>query len=256
MSSPGPLGGANYEGLDLAKIFESFGDDPTVMRNEDGSLHSSMNYGNMPSQGQIPITDWDKLNYLNHLGLGGTNVTGKEGLGSLFAIDSSGNAILDSSGNLIKTGLGNVMSDQFNEIVYGTPSTFNPEEQLSMEEQFEKVEEDYWTGREQDWDSWEDPWYGGHTQGGGYDDSMSDLARHHWFSESLDDVTARKAQRKEEGLGVATMANMEQMYDKNFAAKASPMADPGFSEFAMGERGTTAAEDIMYSKGLWETART
>ena len=104
------------------------------------------------------------------------------------------------------------------------------------------------------WNSWEDPWYGGHTQG--EDDSMSDMARHYWFSESLDDVSAREAQRKEEGLGVATMANMEQMYDKNFAAKASPMADPGFSEFAMGERGTTAAEDIMYSKGLFETART
>ena len=104
------------------------------------------------------------------------------------------------------------------------------------------------------WNSWEDPWYGGHTQG--EDDSMSDMARHYWFSESLDDVSAREAQRKEEGLGVATMMEMEKMYDRDFAAKANPMADPRFSEFAMGERGTTAAEDIMYSKGLFETART
>ena len=250
MSSPAALGGALYEGLDLATIFESFGNDPTVMTNEDGTLHSSMNYEDMPSGGQIPITDWDKLNFLHHLGLGGTNVTGKEGLGSLFAIDSSGNAILDSSGNLIKTGLGNVMSDQFNEIVYGTPSTFNPEEQLSMEEQFEKVEEDYWTGREQDWDSWADPWHEGYYQGEA--DSMAERARHHWFSESLGDVMARQEERQKEGLGAAGMraSEMEQMYDKEFAAKANPHHDPGYSE------AITSELDPMYaSRLLWETAR-
>ena len=72
MSSPGPLGGANYEGLDLGEILGSFGADPTAMtqKDEDGNvildkdgnplLHSSMNYANMPSGGQIPMTDWDK----------------------------------------------------------------------------------------------------------------------------------------------------------------------------------------------------
>jgi len=162
MSSPGPLGGANLEGLDLAKIFESFGDDPTIDPDD-----PSYNYGNMPSGDQIPVTDWDKLNFLHHLGLGGTNVTGKEGLGSLFAVDSSGNAILDSSGNLIKTGLGDVMSDQFNEIVYGTPSTFNPEDQLSMEEQFEMLEDEYGRSFDQDWygmDDFDYDYYGGGPQ--------------------------------------------------------------------------------------------
>jgi len=86
---------------------------------------------------------------------------------------------------------------------------------------------------------------------------MSDLARDYWFSESLDDVTARKEERRKEGLGPAGMraSEMEQMYDRDFVAKASPLTDPRFSEFVMGERGTTAAEDIMYSKGLWEQAR-
>ena len=110
---------------------------------------------------------------------------------------------------------------------------------------------------EDSWDRWEDPWYRGHYQGGGYDDSMSDLARDYWFSESLDDVTARKEERRKEGLGPAGMraSEMEQMYDRDFAAKADPLTDPRFSEFVMGKRGTTAAEDIMYSKGLWEQAR-
>ena len=40
MSSPGPLGGALYEGLDLSTILGSFGADPTVMTNEDGTIHS------------------------------------------------------------------------------------------------------------------------------------------------------------------------------------------------------------------------
>ena len=205
MSSPAALGGALYEGLDLATIFESFGADPTIKPD-----NASYNYADMPSQGQIPITDWDKLNFLHHLGLG-TNVTGKEGLGAFFAVDDWGNAILDSSGNLIKTGLGNTMSDNFNEIVYGTPSTFNPEEQLSMEEQFGKVAENYWTGRREEnregntWDNW---W--GQPQEYGMFDSLADLAKHTWFSESLSDVEAREQQRLDEGLGVATMADMEQ----------------------------------------------
>ena len=249
MSAPGPLGGALYEGLDLGTIFGKFGADPTAMRNDDGTLHSSMEYGNMPSGGQIPITDWDKLNFLHHLGIG-TNETGKEGLGAFFAVDEWGDAILDSSGNLIKTGLGNTMSDKFNEIVYGTPSTFNPEEQLSMEEQFEKAEEDYWTGREQDWDSWTDHWYGGHYQG--YDDSMSDMARDYWFSESLDDVTARKEERRKAGLGAAGMraSEMEQMYGRDFAAKANPHHDPGYSQAV-----TSELDPIYGSRLLWETAR-
>ena len=261
MSSPAALGGALYEGLDLGTIFGKFGADPTAMKATDeyGNVikdkygepvpHSSMEYGNMPSEGQIPITDWDKLNFLHHLGIG-TNETGKEGLGAFFAVDEWGDAILDSSGNLIKTGLGNTMSDKFNEIVYGTPSTFNPEEQLSMEEQFEKAEEDYWTGREQDWDSWTDPWHEGYYQGEA--DSMSDLARHYWFSESLDDVTARKEERRKAGLGAAGMraSEMEQMYDKDFAAMADPHHDPGYSETI-----TSELDPIYASKLLWETAR-
>ncbi len=170
MSSPGPLGGADYEGLDLGEILGSFGADPTALtqKDEDGNvildkdgnplLHSSMNYANMPSGGQIPMTDWDKLNFLSHLGIG-TNQTGKEGLGAFFAVDSSGNAILDSSGNLIMTGLGNTMSDNFNEIVYGTPSTINPEKTFTMEEQFENLADNYWKSRDEQWygsDYWDD----------------------------------------------------------------------------------------------------
>ena len=251
MSSPGPLGGALYEGLDLSTILGSFGADPTVMTNEDGTIHMSMKYEDWPSKGQTPVSEWDKFNFLRHIEIG-NNVKGKEGLGAFFAVDDWGNAMLDSSGNLIKTGLGSAMTDQFNEIVYGTPSTFNPKEQLSMEEQFGKVEKDYWAEKEQAWDRWEDPWYGGHYQGEGYDDSMSDLARNYWFSESLDDVTARKEERRKAGLGPAGMraSEMEQMYGRDFAAKANPHHDPGYSQAV-----TSELDPIYASKLLFETAR-
>jgi len=103
------------------------------------------------------------------------------------------------------------------------------------------------------WDSWEDAWYGGHTQGGGYDDSMADLAKHTWFSESLGDVMARQEERQKEGLGPAGMraSEMEQMYDRDFAAKASPLRDPGFS-FGVYED----VKPILAGMELFDIART
>ena len=100
-------------------------------------------------------------------------------------------------------------------------------------------------GEVDSWDSWADSWYGGHYQGegGGYDDSMSDLARNYWFSESLDDVTARKEERRKEGLGAAGMraSEMEQMYDREFSAKANPFFDPGYSQSVTEEMNPIAA---------------
>ena len=116
------------------------------------------------------------------------------------------------------------------------------------------ISKDYHRRREQDWDSWADPWYEGHYQGqgGGYDDSISDLARHYWFSESLDDVTARKEERRKAGLGAAGMraSEMEQMYGRDFAAKANPHHDPGYSQAV-----TSELDPIYGSRLLWETAR-
>ena len=79
------------------------------------------------------------------------------------------------------------------------------------------------------WDSWDDPFWGGHEQPAGEMDSLADYARHHWFSESLSDVERREQQRLEEGLGLATMSDMEQMYGPDFAADANPFFDPTFS---------------------------
>ena len=110
-------------------------------------------------------------------------------------------------------------------------------------------------GEVDSWDSWADSWYGGHYQGegGGYDDSMSDLARHYWFSKSLDDVTARKEERRKEGLGAAGMraSEMEQMYDREFSAKANPFFDPGYSQSVTEEMNPIAA-----GMELFELART
>ena len=62
--------------------------------------------------------------------------------------------------------------------------------------------------------------------------SLAEFARNFWFSESLDDVEAKEAQRQAEGLGVATMSDMDKMYAKDFSSKAmgpDPFFDPEFS---------------------------
>ena len=62
--------------------------------------------------------------------------------------------------------------------------------------------------------------------------SLAEMARNFWFSESLGDVEAKEAQREAEGLGPATMSNMDRMFAKDFAAEArqpDPFYDPEFS---------------------------
>jgi len=62
--------------------------------------------------------------------------------------------------------------------------------------------------------------------------SLAEFARNFWFSESLGDVEAKEARREAEGLGPATMSNMDRMFAKNFAAEAmgpDPFYDPEFS---------------------------
>ena len=62
--------------------------------------------------------------------------------------------------------------------------------------------------------------------------SLAEFAKNFWFSESLGDVEAKEAQRQAEGLGPATMSNMDRMFAKDFAADArqpNPFFDPEFS---------------------------
>ena len=98
------------------------------------------------------------------------------------------------------------------------------------------------------WDSWEDPFWGGHEQPAGGMDSLADYARHHWFSESLSDVERREQQRLEEGLGLATMSDMEQMYGPDFAADANPFFDPKFSESFTAEMNPLAADITLFEQ--------
>ena len=62
--------------------------------------------------------------------------------------------------------------------------------------------------------------------------SLAEFARNFWFSESLGDVEEKEARREAEGLGPATMSNMDRMFAKNFAAEAmgpDPFYDKDFS---------------------------
>ena len=234
-SSPGLYGdlygpGGTGLGFDAAS-------DPTI----DQELYNMEKFS-----GDIPVSKFQKLKFLADYGIG-------SGLGSFMAVDSEGKLIKDSSGNPIYTGLGKTMSDQWNEafdpggLRYGNNPLITGGS--AIRDYLEGAEDAYWTSG---WDSWADPWYEGHYQGEGYDDSMSDLARHYWFSESLDDVTARKEERRKAGLGAAGMraSEMEQMYGRDFAAKANPHHDPGYSQAV-----TSELDPIYGSRLLWETAR-
>ena len=202
---------------------------------------------------------WD-FNPANPNNLIGMENVDTHTLGSFIATDSSGNAILDSEGKPIFTTFGKALHDEMQDqgMVGSNQEVLN---QSALEDyiksfSFEDIqgeEKDFWRDSyDYGWDSWTDPWYQGHYQGGRSDDSMSDLARHHWFSESLDDVTARKEERRKEGLGAAGMraSEMEQMYDREFAAKANPHHDPGYSQAV-----TSELDPIYGSRLLWETAR-
>ena len=117
---------------------------------------------------------------------------------------------------------------------YGTIP--NPEEirvGSPIMEKMQGITKDYY-GQETS-DPWDDWWGsgGGQQSFGPAGMTLADLARRTWFSESLADVEAREVERLEEGLGVATMANMEQIYGPELAAEANPLADPEFSLAAM-----------------------
>ena len=136
---------------------------------------------------------------------------------------------------------------------YGTIP--NPEELLprdgEMSPMMEKIEGISRNYHGQPWDSWEDPFWEGHEQPAGEIDSLADYARHHWFSESLSDVERREQERLEEGLGLATMGDMEQMYGSEFAAQANPLFDPGYSQQV-----TAELNPISAGMELFELART
>jgi len=185
-----------------------------------------------------------------------------QSLGSFIAVDSRGNPMFDSEGKPIFTTFGKALHDEMQgqgmigqnqEVPKGMESALEDYIKGFSFEDIHGKEEDFWRdSSDYGWDSWEDAWYGGHYQGEGYDDSMSDLARNYWFSESLDDVTARKEERRKAGLGPAGMraSEMEQMYGRDFAAKANPHHDPGYSQAV-----TSELDPIYGSRLLWETAR-
>ena len=172
-------------------------------------------------------------------------------LGKIMAVDAEGNMILDSSGNPIFTGFGKEMVDEFqanwdpsNPMDITLPGVFK-----EMAGDIIGKEKDYYTQREDPWDSWTDPWYGGHKQSvGPAGMTLAELARHTWFSESLADVERREQERLEEGLDVATMSDMEDIFGEEFGGGANPLFDPEFSESATAEMNPLYADITLFEQ--------
>jgi len=98
--------------------------------------------------------------------------------------------------------------------------------------------EDYYDMMDENWglENWGEPggyedYWGDWGDYGGRRPSLAEYARQHWFSESLSDVEAKEARREAEGLGPATMSNMDRMFAKDFSAEIGPdpFFDPEFS---------------------------
>ena len=162
-------------------------------------------------------------------------------LGSIFVTDSSGNPILDSSGNPIKTNYGTDIINYVQESLqnqgpvdlslYGAQGPTGFFENILSPEELKNFQDTWWHGYsapggggyEDDWGDWGD--YGERRP------SLAEYARQHWFSESLSDVEAKEARREAEGLGAATMSNMDRMFAKDFSAEIGPdpFFDPDFS---------------------------
>jgi len=111
------------------------------------------------------------------------------------------------------------------------------------------MQNENWGAINDPWDSWTDPWYGGHKQSvGPAGMTLAELARHTWFSESLADVERREQERLEEGLDVATMSDMEDIFGEEFGGGANPLFDPEFSESATAEMNPLYADITLFEQ--------
>jgi len=169
-----------------------------------------MNEGTMPGS-----TEWIMHFGLPHIIL--TDSSGEPvttGIGGEDYTDEYGQII--EGGNPIMTGLGQALLDQ-----YDDPTG-----------SYEEMVDDYWemVAASQDPSGPSVP-----EQQQGYGPAgmtLAEFARNFWFSESLGDVEEKEARREAEGLGPATMSNMDRMFAKNFAAEAmgpDPFYDKDFS---------------------------
>ena len=166
----------------------------------------------------------------------------ESGLGSLVSLDSEGNPVYTDEGELILSGLGQSVMDNWNQLItgYDDPSGYGQGDIM------QDIIDNYYADP---WDSWTDPWYGGHQQfQPGTIDSMADLARHTWFSESLADVERREQERLEAGLDVATMSDMEDIFGEEFGGGANPLFDPGYSQSSTAEMNPLAADITLFEQ--------
>ena len=121
-----------------------------------------------------------------------------------------------------------------------------PEGQIDIGDQYYN---NWLNSQNYNWDSWTDPWYGGHKQSvGPAGMTLAELARHTWFSESLADVERREQERLEAGLDVATMSDMEDIFGEEFGGGANPLFDPEFSESATAEMNPLAADITLFEQ--------
>ena len=121
-----------------------------------------------------------------------------------------------------------------------------PEGQIDIGDQYYN---NWLNSQNYNWDSWTDPWYGGHKQSvGPAGMTLAELARHTWFSESLADVERREQERLEEGLDVATMSDMEDIFGEEFGGGANPLFDPEFSESATAEMNPLYADITLFEQ--------
>ena len=207
----------------------------------------SLLYGiNLEGYGFDPKSEYLPQEFLQSL-MEGTVVGEYENIITNDLIESGENwpDYVDFEGNLVEGAAPDVIMDpETGEMVsvVGTWDMIENPEVYGEHPMFPGGLEDYYDTMDENWgfENWGEPGggdedYWGDWGGGGQGPAgmtLAEYARQHWFSESLSDVEAKEARREAEGLGPATMSNMDRMFAKDFATEArqpDPFYDPEFS---------------------------
>ena len=203
----------------------------------------SLLYGiNLEGYGFDPKSEYLPQEFLQSL-MEGTVVGEYENIITNDLIESGENwpDYVDFEGNLVEGAAPDVIMDpETGEMVsvVGTWDMIENPEVYGEHPMFPGGLEDYYDTMDENWgfENWgepgggdEDYWGGGGQGPAGM--TLAEYARQHWFSESLSDVEAKEARREAEGLGPATMSNMDRMFAKDFSAEIGPdpFFDPEFS---------------------------
>lgn len=139
-----------YGGDERFELQKDIFENPLFNAANDPTINTDL-YNIDSFSGDIPVTDFQKLDFLQNYG----------GIGGLFNQDSEGKPILNKDGKLMVTGLGNVFLDGGFHAGFdpGNLDTQGDYTGSGIKSFFDDLAKDYWKSRDEQWygsDYWDD----------------------------------------------------------------------------------------------------